>query len=94
MNICYLVGAGDFIGSFKPGETDLVIAADGGFDSLKRLGIRCDLLVGDCDSIENIPEKIALIRHPERKGGQPLDRPQNRRVLWLYAAAPFQGDGL
>ena len=67
MNICYLVGAGDFIGSFKPGETDLVIAADGGFDSLKRLGIRCDLLVGDCDSIENIPEKIALIRHPERK---------------------------
>ena len=67
MAICYLVGAGDFIGSFKPGQSDLVIAADGGYDSLMERGIRCDVLVGDCDSIKEIPEGVELLRHPTRK---------------------------
>ena len=67
MGICYLVGAGDFIGSFKPGEDDLVIAADGGYDSLESSHIRCDVLVGDLDSIKDIPEGVELLRHPVRK---------------------------
>lgn len=67
MKLCYIVGAGDFYGSFTPGEDDLVIAADGGYDTLRRLGIRCDLLIGDLDSIDTFPEGVELIRHPIRK---------------------------
>ena len=50
MSICYIVGAGEFYGAITPDEGDLVIAADGGVDTLNRLGIRCDLLLGDMDS--------------------------------------------
>ncbi len=61
-SICYIIGAGDFFGDFTPDSSDLVIAADGGYDTLKKLGKRCDLLLGDMDSIEengeNAPEKI------------------------------------
>lgn len=67
MAICYLVGAGDFPCGFRPLKGDIVIAADGGYDSLIKRGIRCDVLVGDCDSIKKIPDGIELIRHPERK---------------------------
>ncbi len=62
MKTCYIVGAGDFFGDFTPDSSDLVIAADGGYDTLKRLGKRCDLLLGDMDSIsaddKHTPEKI------------------------------------
>ncbi len=51
MNTCYIIGAGDFFGDFTPDSSDLVIAADGGYDTLKRLGKRCELLMGDMDSI-------------------------------------------
>ena len=52
MPICYIVGAGEFYGSLTPLEDDLVIAADGGYETLSRLGIRCDLLLGDMDSLK------------------------------------------
>ena len=67
MGICYIVGAGDFESSFTPMAEDLVIAADGGYDSLKAHGIRCDLLIGDLDSITSEPCGIEVIRHPVRK---------------------------
>lgn len=51
MGICYIVGAGDFFGSFTPSKDDLVIAADGGYLSLLTKGIRCDVLLGDMDSL-------------------------------------------
>lgn len=52
LGICYIVGAGDFYGELKPSSKDLVIAADGGYDTLKKLGITPTLLIGDMDSIE------------------------------------------
>ena len=64
MNICYLVGAGNFNSLFSPDESDLVIAADGGYDSLVKNGIRCDVLLGDLDSIKEVPEKKEIIRFP------------------------------
>ena len=67
MNICYIVGAGDFIGSFTPDKTDLVIAADGGYDALISHGVRCDLLVGDLDSIKEAPLGVELLRFPVEK---------------------------
>ncbi len=67
MGICYIVGAGEFYHPFTPGAGDLVIAADGGYDHLKNFGIRCDLLIGDLDSIKEAPSDVELITHPKRK---------------------------
>ena len=64
---CYIVGAGDFYGEFNPDKDDLVIAADGGYDSLIQHGVRCDLLIGDLDSIKNSPDDIECIKHPVEK---------------------------
>ena len=67
MKVCYIVGAGDFKSPFTPNEEDLVIAADGGYDTLKKYGIRCDLLIGDLDSIDGLPSGVELQRHPIKK---------------------------
>ena len=67
MKKCYIVGAGDFPYGFEPCEGDLVIAADGGYDSLKKNGIRCDLLIGDLDSIQDVPSGMEILRHPVKK---------------------------
>lgn len=50
--VCIIVGAGD-MGHFTvaPDARDLVIAADGGYRYLKDAGVRCDLLMGDLDSL-------------------------------------------
>ncbi|MBO7305000.1 MAG: thiamine diphosphokinase [Clostridia bacterium] len=67
MKNCYIVGAGELYGSFDPDKDDLVIAADGGYDALVRLGIRCDLLIGDMDSVSKIPDGIEIIRYKKEK---------------------------
>ena len=49
---CIIVGAGepgDFV--IAPEDGDLIIAADGGYRYLQAAGIRCDLLMGDLDSL-------------------------------------------
>lgn len=67
MKTCYIVGAGDFERSFTPDLDDLIIAADGGYSALIKKGIRCDLIIGDMDSISEIPDSVELIRHPVEK---------------------------
>ncbi len=67
MKTCYIVGAGDFELCFTPGCDDLVIAADGGYSSLRKKGIRCDLLVGDMDSISEVASGVELIKFPVEK---------------------------
>lgn len=67
MSICYIVGAGEFYGSFFPSDDDLVIAADGGYEALKNLNIRCDVLIGDMDSIKNVPDGVEILRHKVEK---------------------------
>ena len=67
MSVCYIVGAGDFPYPFTPESCDLVIAADGGYDTLKRHGIRCDLLIGDLDSITDSSTDCETLRHPVMK---------------------------
>ena len=61
---CYIVGAGSFNGmSIRPEAEDLVIAADGGYKYLIEMGIEPDVLLGDFDSLEIVPEHRHLIRH-------------------------------
>lgn len=49
---CIIVGAGDF-GDYAIDvqKDDLIIAADGGYRHLQDRGVRCDLLMGDLDSL-------------------------------------------
>lgn len=67
MKTCYIVGAGDFYGEFTPKKDDLVIAADGGFETLEKRGIRCDLLIGDMDSLKEVPNDTETIKHEVEK---------------------------
>ena len=68
MSICYIFGALDTdVADFKPQESDLIIAADGGYSTLKKLNIKPDLVVGDFDSLGAIPENENVIKHPVKK---------------------------
>ncbi len=66
MGICYLIGAGRLYDTFSVREGDMVIAADGGYDSLPH-GVSCDMLIGDLDSITGLPSSILCKRHPVEK---------------------------
>ena len=66
--ICYIVGASDTKGIFiDRGEDDYIIAADAGYSSLCKLGIVPDMVVGDMDSLEDVPDLENVIRHPVEK---------------------------
>lgn len=52
--ICYIFGAGEFSScEITLEENDLVIAADGGYDHLIRMGLRADVALGDFDSVSS-----------------------------------------
>ena len=67
MSVCYIVGAGEFYGTLSPKEGDLIIAADGGYDTLRALGITPDLILGDMDSVSAGAEGIERLVYPVRK---------------------------
>jgi thiamine pyrophosphokinase len=56
-------------------RADLVVAADGGYDTAIELGYRVDVLVGDFDSIveTDYPDHVILERHPEDKDATDLE---------------------
>lgn len=61
--ICYIIGAGDCgCLSFNPVPGDYVIAADGGYAQLSQSGIKCDLVLGDFDSLGFVPEHPNVIK--------------------------------
>lgn len=60
--ICYIIGAGENYGlDFTPSADDFVIAADAGVRYLEQCGITADLVIGDFDSLDDIPA------HPNTK---------------------------
>lgn len=64
----YIIGAGDFsVRGLLPGPGDMLIAADGGFDSLHAFGIKPHVVLGDMDSITRLPKGVARLRFPEKK---------------------------
>ena len=68
MNTCYIFGAlNTEIVDFNPQENDLIIAADGGYSTLKKLNIKPDLVVGDFDSLGEAPKDETVIKHPIKK---------------------------
>lgn len=68
--ICYIIAAckdysDDIL--FTPEKDDIVIAADGGYNILKEKDIHADILLGDFDSIQELPDHNNIIRHPVQK---------------------------
>jgi thiamine pyrophosphokinase len=56
-------------------SADLIVAADSGYDVALHLGFRVDVLVGDMDSISDvpIPDHVIVERHPVDKDQTDLD---------------------
>ena len=68
MRACAIVGAGDFYPEhFNPDAYELIIAADGGAKKLLDIGVVPDLLVGDFDSLAELPGGIETLRHKVEK---------------------------
>ncbi len=69
MGVCYIVGASnkDQIPDFHRKNGDLVIAADGGYDLLRNKGIDADILLGDFDSLNEVPEHKCIMKFPVEK---------------------------
>ena len=56
--------------SERPGEDDLVIAADSGYRNAKKMGVVPNLLLGDFDSLnqsEKLPEDLEILQGPAEK---------------------------
>ena len=64
---CYIAGAGEYTGLVKPGLYDFIIAADGGYAELVSRGITPDLVVGDFDSLGEMPDHPNIVNSPAEK---------------------------
>ncbi len=65
---CIIIGAGNFQNeNIIKNKDDLLICADAGYIYAKQLNIEVDLLVGDFDSIDDIPCNINIVTLPKEK---------------------------
>ena len=68
MSKCIIFCAAGFDGLLEPiGEDDFVIAADGGWRVCRELDITPDLLLGDFDSLGEVPDFGHVLRLPVEK---------------------------
>lgn len=66
--ICYIIGAGENYGlDFAPEKEDFVIAADAGLRYLEEKGIAPDLIVGDFDTLQFVPQCGNVLKLPAEK---------------------------
>lgn len=65
---CYIFGAGSFSGlRSSPKPNDYIIAADGGYHYCLQEGLTPHLLLGDFDSLSELPSDIPTLRFPSEK---------------------------
>lgn len=65
---CYIFGAGSFYGlDIIPGPEDRILAADGGWRWCRECGLMPELLLGDFDSLGQVPEFDHVLRVPVEK---------------------------
>ena len=71
MTAYILTGGNVWLKNLKttPEKEDIVIAADSGYKNAKALGLAVDIIIGDMDSINRVPEtgNMEIIRLPEEK---------------------------
>jgi thiamine pyrophosphokinase len=63
----YIAGAGDWCESAPPRAGDYIVAADGGYTSLTSRGFTSDVLLGDFDSLDPVPDHPNTLRYPSEK---------------------------
>lgn len=81
-NTCYIVGAASLDGvRLSPCAGDYIIAADGGYRSLRARGIEPDFVMGDFDSLGYRPEHPNVETHPVMKDDTDL----GLAVRWALA---------
>lgn len=65
---CYIIGAGDFFGlREEPDDSDYVLAADAGYNYCRKNNIIPDLVIGDFDSLGEMPDNPNVLRLPVEK---------------------------
>lgn len=68
---CYIVGAADTEDTILDVSVlkndDCVIAADGGYQTLKQWGIKPHQIIGDFDSLGFVPDEQQVVRYPSEK---------------------------
>ena len=65
---CYIIGAGDFFGlKQEPDDSDYIIAADAGYKYCRQYNLIPDLVLGDFDSLGDMPEHPNVIQLPVEK---------------------------
>jgi len=69
MKTCYIIGAVPVNVEINLHEGDLIVAADGGLDSLKKAGICPHVFLGDMDSVtdSDLPDSADIIKYPVEK---------------------------
>ncbi len=70
MGTCYITGAGEpVLRGFAPQPGDLVLAADGGLATLRKAGVQPSILLGDLDSLGDLPlpAELPVLRYPVEK---------------------------
>ncbi len=65
---CFIFGAGPFFGLVEtPRPGDRVLAADGGYRHCLAAGLTPDLLLGDFDSLDDLPPELEAKKFPVEK---------------------------
>lgn len=68
MKKCIIIGASPVLTQPDTADSELIIAADGGFDNAKKMGITPDIIIGDMDSLTaSLPKSLEKITFPKRK---------------------------
>lgn len=71
MNRCLLIAAGPMRDipalQKRVRPNDFILCADGGADNARRLGVTPHLIMGDLDSVEQLPEGVPAERFPPEK---------------------------
>lgn len=61
--VFYIIGAGEFINNhLKINDLDFVCACDGGYIHCLKNNIKVDILIGDFDSLDVIPNNVKIIK--------------------------------
>ena len=60
---CIIIAGGEFKEKdIKINEGDFIIAADKGYEYAQKLNLKVDLLIGDFDSLNQIPNDVEIIK--------------------------------
>lgn len=78
MGTCCLVAAcdfneADFSARHRDGQFDFVVAVDGGYASLRSIGVDPDMVLGDFDSLGYVPDGENVEAHPVHKDKSDLE---------------------